>query len=115
MNNRSLVALLVVSAGLFLWVTRNDVTSSPLPEVLVTAPAKRDVRAEYLKRLHVEDRREIAPGQTLTVVLVPDSTLPHMAVLDKRCVIYEHQEFRTAQMYCNGEHVGTLSPDLMRD
>lgn len=53
---------------------------------------------------YVAIEKEIAPGETIKLVVIPDPT--GFDFLDTKCLIYTHREFKTSSIVC---------PDADRD
>ena len=58
-----------------------------------TDAVERKARGPY-----VASEKEIAPGQTIRMVVMPHSS--GMDFLDTKCFVYTHQEFKQASMVC---------------
>ncbi len=72
----------------------------------IAQPAKerqrlKEIRAGQSQRFqqwaYVAKEKEIAPGETVKLVIVPS---PYDEALDTKCLIYTHREFRTSSMIC---------------
>lgn len=75
----------------------------------VASSSPLDARARpLLDRMQIEGTREVAPGQSITVLRIQDEMLPEERWLDRHCMIYEHAAFRIAQFVC-------LSPGMDSD
>lgn len=47
---------------------------------------------------YVAREKEVAPGETVKLVIIQHST--GLDMLDTKCLIYTHREFRTSSMIC---------------
>ena len=45
---------------------------------------------------YVAKEKDIAPGETIKLVVIPDST----GLLSTKCFVYTHREFKTSSMIC---------------
>lgn len=45
---------------------------------------------------YVAKEKDIAPGETIKLVVVPDST----GTISTKCFVYTHREFKTSSMIC---------------
>lgn len=57
-------------------------------------------KAEFSQRFkdwaYVAKEKEIAPGETIKLVVIPDS----MGIISTKCFVYTHREFKTSSMIC---------------
>ena len=45
---------------------------------------------------YVAKEKDIAPGETIKLVVIPDST----GIISTKCFVYTHREFKTSSMIC---------------
>lgn len=54
-------------------------------------------KQRYYDWAYVAKEKELAPGETLRMVVIPNSL---GEFFDTRCLIYTHREFKTSSMIC---------------
>jgi len=57
-------------------------------------------KAQFSQRFkdwaYVAKEKDIAPGETIKLVVIPDST----GIFSTKCFVYTHREFKTSSMIC---------------
>lgn len=88
------------------WVTAAGLAAVWAYSEWIVQPERRQQRSAEQKAVssqrfnewaRVAKEREIAPGETIRLVVVPH---PSGDMLDTKCFIYTHREFRTSSMIC---------------
>lgn len=73
-------------------------------------PAKAQRKAELPREAQVIQTLRINESETVKVLTVPDPLLSSEPILDTRCLIYTHQEFRQSVIKCMPK-AGVSGPD----
>jgi hypothetical protein len=62
------------------------------------AERRADTEQRFKDWAYVAKEKEIAPGETIKLVIVPSAY--GVEFLDIKCLIYTHREFKTSSMIC---------------
>lgn len=49
---------------------------------------------------YIAKSKEIAPGETVKLVVIPGTSPYASEVFDTKCLVYTHREFKTSSMIC---------------
>lgn len=86
-------AVLCISVGAYAfgyWFQQKDTRRL---EQVKAAALERKAHGSYVER-----KQELAPGEIIRLVVIPHSS--GIDLLDTKCFVYTHQEFRQANMVC---------------
>lgn len=93
------LALVAALAGL--WAYNAWVVQPAKPR-----PPRIDAAQRFENWAYVAKTKEIAPGETVKLVVIPHPA--GLDMLDTRCFVYSHQEFRTSSMICPDARQGDI-------
>lgn len=95
------IAIVAAIAGILAynsWITQ--------PEKQRARPPRIDAAQRFEHWAYVAKTKEISPGETLRLVVLPHPT--GIDMLDTKCLIYTHQEFRTSSILCPDAKQGDI-------
>lgn len=103
MNLAHPVVLFSIAAAAVLALFGMRFTSpTPAPAELTGPRNLPELRQPLLPALEIEGTRTIGEQQTVTTIRIPDPQLRHNRHFDRYCVIYEHTEYRSVSVICDG-------------
>lgn len=91
---RIVTATIIVSV-LGAWAY-NSWVIQPEKEQQRYAERKAQSAQRFKEWAYVAKEKDIAPGETIKLVVIPDST----GLLSTKCFVYTHREFKTSSMIC---------------
>lgn len=86
----TIIGCVVGAWAYYTWVIEPETTRNRF------AARKGEFSERFKNWAYVAKEKDIAPGETIKLVVIPDST----GIISTKCFVYTHREFKTSSMIC---------------
>jgi hypothetical protein len=92
-----IVVPIIMIGGLGYWAY-NSWILEPAKDEQNYKKRKAESTQRYVDWAYVAKEKEFSPGETVKLLVIPSQF--GIAILDTKCLIYTHREFKTSSMIC---------------